>query len=167
MAPIFFVVSLLFLVKSFHWWPPVLNLTVLSQTEPTTFYEMNFLKSGPVLNQWVVQFCPATGFGFTVPLRSKKHKKIKQKNVLYNQDEWFFIFIVKSNPTPRGPQFPHNYWGYIDFNTVNPNCPKGMILVGCCLNFILSQSTMMASRNICWCCEMFKSRILCATWSRG
>ena len=62
-GPVFFVVSLLFHVKSFHCWPQVLNLTVLSQTEPATFYEMNFLKSGPVLNQWVVQFCPPLQLG--------------------------------------------------------------------------------------------------------
>ena len=84
MAPVFFVVSLLFPVKSFHWWPQVLNLTVLSRTEPTTFYEMNFLKSGPVLNQWVVQFCPpATGFGVLQFLCSQREHATKFKNMLY------------------------------------------------------------------------------------
>ena len=61
--------SLLSPVKSFHWWPQVLNLTVLSWTQPTTFYEMNFLKSG----RWAPHsvggpssnfvLSPATGFG--------------------------------------------------------------------------------------------------------
>ena len=36
--------SPLFPVKPFSWWPQVLNLRVLSWTEPVTFYGMNFLK---------------------------------------------------------------------------------------------------------------------------
>ena len=36
--------SPLFPVKPFSWWPQVLNLKVLSWTEPVTFYGMNFLK---------------------------------------------------------------------------------------------------------------------------
>ena len=31
-------------MKPFSWWPQVLNLKVLSWTEPVTFYGMNFLK---------------------------------------------------------------------------------------------------------------------------
>ena len=72
---ILFSSSVQTLTSSFPLWLPFVSSETLSlmtsDIKPrcpvpnwaATFYGMNFLKSGQVLNQWVVQFRPQSGFG--------------------------------------------------------------------------------------------------------